>query len=83
MYVPGASWSQKRSPVPWELQMAVSCHVGAGHHMVPGPLEEQHAILLTAEPSLQPQWNYLLKHLLSNPNVCLLKLAIEKLQILT
>jgi len=40
-------------PLELELQIVVSCHVGAGN-LSPGTVEEQ-PVFLTTEPSLQPK----------------------------
>jgi hypothetical protein len=50
-----------------ELQTVVSYHVGAG--IEPGPLEKQ-MMLLTPEPSLQPQTTFIYGGVLLCHSVC-------------
>lgn len=53
MYVSGACRGQTKLSelLKLELQMVVGCHVGAGNHQNPGPLEEQRVFLTPGWPS--------------------------------
>lgn len=53
MYMSGACRGQTKLSdlLKLELQMVVGCHVGAGNHQNPGPLEEQRVFLTPGWPS--------------------------------